>query len=174
MHRLDVVAPFRGAPQTVNLIKRYALESQRTPGVRLLAEEIVQDLGSKDYLSEILAVYYFTLGHTRYANDPRTMELVRRPERVAAEIRSGKKPSLDCDDLVAFMGALLLALGREVRIVTAAFRHAFYREQRQYSHVYLQAAEPRSHEWITLDPVAAEDTNEMFRKIRAIKIWPIA
>ncbi len=142
--------------------------------VRLLAEEIVSDLGSKDYLSEILAIYYFTLNYTRYMNDPRTVELIRRPERIAAEIMQGKTPSLDCDDDIVFAGALLLSVGREVRILTAAFRHVFFKGERQYSHVFLQAREPRSNQWITLDTVAAEDTNQMLSRIKAFKVWAVA
>lgn len=165
---------FRGAPHTVALIKRYALEAQSNPRVRLLAEEIVSGLNSKDYLSEINAVYYYTLSHTRYANDPRTVELVRRPERIIRELESGKTPSLDCDDLVTFQAALLLSLGREVRVVTVAFNRAVYKGEIQYSHVYLQAREPRSGTWIVLDPVAAEESPEMLSRIKEMKIWPLA
>ena len=173
-HKLDVDAPFRGAPQTVALIKRYALEAQGDPTVRLLAEKIVSGLNSKDFLSEIAAVYYYVLNHTRYANDPRTVELVRRPGRVVAELATGKTPSLDCDDLVAFQAALLLALGREVRVVTIAFRKVQHKGQVQYSHVYLQVKEPRTSQWIVLDPVAAEETAIMLKKGQAIKIWALA
>ena len=173
-HRLEFEAPFLGAPQTVALVKKYALESQRSTSVRLLAEEIVCNLGSKDYLSEIIAVYYFVLHNTRYANDPRTIELVRRPERIVAELMAGKTPSLDCDDLVCLIAALCLSLGREVRIVTVAFQNAFYQGQRQYSHVILQVKEPRTHVWIVLDPVAAEDTNQMLKRTRFFKLWAVA
>lgn len=173
-HKLDVEEPFKGAPQTVALIKRYALEAQRDPKVRLLAEEIISGLNSKDYLSEIAAVYYYVLNNTRYANDPRTVELVRRPGRIVNELVAGKTPSLDCDDLVTFQAALLLALGREVRVVTIAFRKVKHKGQVQYSHVYLQVKEPRTSQWIVLDPVAAEDTAGMLKKGQAIKIWPLA
>lgn len=167
-------APFKGAAQTVALIKQYALEAQSDPRVRLLVEEIVSGLGSKDYVSEIAAVYYYVISHTRYTNDPRTVELVRRPERIVAEILSGKTPSLDCDDLVAFEAALLLTLGREVRVVTIAFQKMQHQGEVQYSHVYLQVKEPRTSRWIVLDPVAAEETATMLRQGKAIKIWPLA
>jgi hypothetical protein len=173
-YRLDVLGSFHGAPHTVALIKKYALEAQGKPYVRLLAEEIVSDLGSKDYLSEIAAIYYYVLNHCRYANDPRTVELVRRPERIVHELASGKTPSLDCDDLVTFQAALLLSLGREVRVVTVAFQKAVYKGQVQYSHVYLQAREPRSGKWIVLDPVAAEETPQMLKRTKVRKIWPLA
>ena len=173
-HTLDALADFRGAKQTVGLIKRYALEAQRKPEVRLLAEQAIQGLRSKDYTSEIAALYYFVLDHTRYSNDPRTIELVRRPERIVREMMSGKTPSLDCDDLVALLAALLLSVGREVQVVTVAFRHAFYNGERQYSHVFLRVIEPRTRQWINLDPVAAEDTNQMLRRGVAFKYWPLA
>lgn len=64
--------------------------------MRLLAEEIISGLYSKDYRGEIGAIYHFVLGHVRYANDPRTVELVKRPEHVIREIIAGRIPSLDC------------------------------------------------------------------------------
>jgi transglutaminase-like putative cysteine protease len=173
--------PFRGAPHTVAHIKRVALEAQGFYPLRLLAEDVCGQLGSKDYLSEILALYYWVLSHTRYANDPRTVELVRSPrevlgrlQRAVTQLRAGWRPSLDCDDLTALLVAIFLAMGREVRIVTVAFRNAFFRGQRQFQHVYVQVREPRSGQWIVLDPVAAEATDQMLSRVKAVKIWPIA
>jgi hypothetical protein len=169
-----VTEPFRGAPHTVHHIKRVALEAQAYYPLRLLAEDIVAAIGSKDALSEILAIYYWVLAHTRYANDPKTIELVRSPRLIVDRLRAGAKPSVDCDDLTALLCAMFLAMGREVRIVTVAFKNAFYNGQRQYQHVYLQVREPRSGQWIVLDPVAAESAGEMLRRVKAVKIWPVA
>lgn len=172
--RIETLGAFNGAPATVALIKRYAVASQRDPLVRAAAEDAVAGLQSKDYLSEITAVYYWVVAHTRYANDPRSVELVKKPAWVIRQIAAGAVPSLDCDDLVTLQAGLLLSLGREVRAVTAAFTNQFYGGERQYSHVYLQVREPRANVWVTLDPVAAEDTATMLRRVRALKIWPIA
>lgn len=180
--------PFAGAPHTVDHIRRVALAAQTHYPLRLLAEEIVGQLGSKDYLSEICAVYYWVCSHTRYANDPRTIELVRSPRELLDRLKTNVdrlrgmfgsslvswKPSLDCDDLTALLAALFLVLGREVRVVTVAFRDAFYDNKRQYSHVYLQVREPRTMQWIVVDPVAADATKEMLGRVKAIKIWPVA
>lgn len=156
--------------------------------MRLLAEDIVGRLDSKDYLSEIMAIYYWVCSHTRYANDPRTIELVRSPPEMLSRLQANVtrlradfasshgtwKPSLDCDDLTCLFVALFLILGREVRVITVAFRHAFFAGKRQYQHVYIQVREPRTMNWIVLDPVAADTTGEMLRNVKAVKIWPIA
>lgn len=179
--------PFRGARHTVENIRRLALKCQRHEPLRQLAEEIVGRLGSKDYLSEILAVYYWVLGNTRYANDPRNVELVRSPavqldrlQRVTRQLIETARgtvkwrPSLDCDDLTCLLVGLFLCLGREVQIVTVAFQDAFVRGERQYGHVYIRVREPRTGTWIVLDPVAAEDAANMLKRVKAAKIWPVA
>jgi len=152
----------------------YARQSQHHHAVRQLAERICAGLASKDYLSEILAVYYFVLAKSRYMNDPRQVELVRAPWHVVSEILAGNRPSLDCDDMVTLIAALLLAIGREVRIVTLAFRSMFFAGKRQYQHVVLQVREPRTGVWILLDPVAAEESEQMVQRVQAAKVWPVA
>lgn len=166
--------PYRGAPQTVGTMKHAALESQDHYSVRVLAEEVCRHLPSKDYLSESLALYYFLLTHARYMRDPRTVELVRAPYVCVGEIIRGKTPSLDCDDLAALLCALILSTGGETRFVTVAFRNVFHKGERQYSHVFVQCKEPRANAWITLDPVAAERTSCMLRRVKAAMFWPVA
>jgi hypothetical protein len=166
--------PYRGAPQTVSVIGEAALSSQRDYNLRLFVEHVVGGLPSKAYLDEYLALYYFVLGNTRYMRDPRTVELVRAPYVVAAELAAGKKPSLDCDDMSALLAAMILMCGGQVRVVTVAFRNMFFRGQRQFSHVFVQAREPRSGVWITLDPVAAGKTKQMLGRVKAFKFWPVA
>jgi transglutaminase-like putative cysteine protease len=151
-----------------------ALESQQDLSVRLLAEEICRNLVGKDYSSEALAIYYFVLTHTRYMRDPRTVELVKSPHLVVQEILMGRVPNLDCDDGACLLAALLLSTGAEVRYVTVAFRNMFYQGQRQYSHVFVQAREPRTNAWITLDPVAGDKTADMINRTKAAMFWPVA
>jgi hypothetical protein len=165
---------YRGAPQTIGVMRRAALDSQQHLAVRKLAEDACKSIDSKDYTSEYLGLYHLLLQRCRYMRDPRTVELVKAPYLVATEILRGGRPSLDCDDLAATLGALILAVGGNVRFVTVAFHNAFYNGARQYSHVFAQALEPRSGLWIVLDPVAAEKTQEMLSRVTAAAVWPVA
>lgn len=164
--------PYRGASQTIWAMKKAALEESYP--VRLLAEQICDGVKSKDYLSEYAALYFFVCSRTRYARDPRKVELVRSPAVVVDQLLAGRTPNLDCDDMSAFLGCMLLMMGAETRFATLAFSSMFYRGQRQYSHVCVQAKEPRSGAWITLDPVAGPRTPDMLKRCVAAAYWPLA
>lgn len=166
--------PYRGAPQSVAAIIDNAQRAQGHPIVRRLAEELCRYLPSKDCTSEALAFYNMALDKTRYMRDPRTKELVRAPWLIVRDIMAGRTPSVDCDDLACLLAALTLASGAETRVCTVAFQHAHFNGQRQYSHVFAQAREPRTGQWLTLDPVAGSRTKEMMSRVVAAKFWPIA
>lgn len=155
------------------MIRSSAHRAQSTLDVRRLAEFICQDLRSKDYLSEYLAIYLYVLGNTRYMRDPKTVELVKSPDLVAREILAGGRPQIDCDEMTALICALVMAVGGKCRIVTVAFRHLFYKGQRQYTHVFAQAMDPRLGQWITLDPVAGPQSKSMINRTVAAKVWPL-
>lgn len=164
---------YRGAPQTVSVMRHAALSSEDHFAVRKLAEQICSQIDSKDYTSEYLALYHYVLSHTRYMRDPRTVELVRAPHVVVNELAHGGRPSLDCDDLSVLLAALCLSVGGHCEFVTVAFRHMFHAGERQYSHVFLRAQDPRTKQWIVLDPVAAERTQKMLRDVKASKTWSV-
>lgn len=157
------------------MIGSAALEAQRDYHVRALSEVICAGLPSKDYVGEYQAFYYFMLGpHVRYMRDPRTVELVRDPTLVARKILSGEVVSLDCDDMNAFLAALVLSAGGSCSATTVAFKHMFHAGQRQYSHVFCTAEDPRSGLSIVLDPVAGKNTKQMLSRVVHAKKWPIA
>lgn len=164
---------YRGAPQTIAVIKKSVIDAQTKPVVRELAEEVTKRLTSKDTVSEALAFYNMVLDRTRYMRDPRSVEYVRAPWVVAEQIQAGHTPGLDCDDMTALICGLAAVSGAECRAVTVAFRNMFYQGRRQYSHVFAQIKEPRTGRWITLDPVAGDKTKEMIDRVVAAKFWPI-
>lgn len=162
-----------GAPQTIEVMGKAILDDAKRFETRRLVEVICEDLDSKDYLSEYLAAYYFLLQRTRYMRDPRVTELVRAPYIMSGLIQQGRRPSLDCDDLVTLLASMFQQMGGRVELVTAAFADQFVGGRRQYSHVFLRVLEPRTGTWIVFDPVAAEKTLEMLGRIVAYDTWPI-
>jgi hypothetical protein len=166
---------YRGAPQTVGLIGRTALEAQNDYSVREVTEAVCSGLPGKDFVGEYQAIYYFLIGpRVRYMRDPRTVELVRSPQVISKRILSGQVANLDCDDMSGQAAAMVLACGGQPRLVTVAFRPMFHKGQRQYSHVFCEAKDPRSGLWIAIDPVAGRNTGQMMRRIVHAKTWPIA
>lgn len=174
MQQLNVsILPFQGAPSTAAAIQRAIAASRHHYSVRQLAEKITEGLRSKDYLSEAIAIYHFVFTNVRYMRDPAKVELVKEPWILTEQILEGGRPQGDCDDMTALIGALLSASGATIRIVAAAFKHVFYKGERQYSHVFVQVQEPRSGAWITLDPVAGKRIGQMHRRIIAAKIFSV-
>lgn len=165
---------YSGAPQTIEVMRDAVLSDANHFDTRRLAEAVCEGLDSKDYTSEYLALYQFLLQRSRYMRDPRRVELVRAPYIVSKQILAGHRPSLDCDDMAAWLAAAVLAVGGRAEFATVAFQRMFYEGQQQYSHVFTRALEPRTRCMIVLDPVAAEKTPQMLRRIVAAAMWPIA
>lgn len=162
---------YNGAPQTIEVMSKAALDDHKNFATRRIAEAVCEQVDSKDYTSEYLALYYFLLQRTRYMRDPRRTELVRSPQIISEQILAGHRPSLDCDDLSVWLAAAILAVGGTARFATVAFNKARHAGQIQYSHVFVTALEPRSRSRIVLDPVAAEKTAEMLRRVKAGRLW---
>lgn len=164
---------YHGAPQTIDVMRQAVLRDADHFETRQIAEVVCERLDSKDYTSEYLALYQFLLQRSRYMRDPRRTELVRAPYIISQQILAGHRPSLDCDDLSCWLGAAVTSVGGQADFVTCAFAHMFYDGQPQYSHVFTRALEPRTRSRIVLDPVAAEKTPQMLRRIKAAASWPI-
>ncbi len=166
---------YNGAPQTIQVMSKTALEDANHFEVRQLVEAICEGLDSKDYVGEYLACYNFILQRCRYMRDPRRVELVRAPYVVAQQLLAGHRPSLDCDDMSVLLGAMILAVGGTAQYATVAFRKMLYNGELQFSHVFTVAIDPRTHTRIVLDPVAAEKTAQMLGRVKAGKLWgPLA
>lgn len=162
-----------GAPQTIEVMGKAILDDAKHFETRRLVEAVCEQLDSKDYTSEYLAAYYFMLQRTRYMRDPRVTELVKAPWVMSRQILEGRRPSLDCDDMIVELGSMHQQMGGKVELVTAAFAHQFVDGRRQYSHVFERVLEPRNGRWLVFDPVAAEKTAEMLGRIVAYDTWPI-
>jgi hypothetical protein len=167
---------YSGASQTIQVMRRAVLDDANHFATRQIAESVCEWLDSKDYTSEYLALYQFLLQRCRYMRDPRRTELVRAPYIVSEQILKGHRPSLDCDDMATWLAAAVTAVGGRAEFCTVAFAKLYYDGQPQFSHVFTRALEPRTRAYIVLDPVAAENTTQMLRRVRNghAASWPVA
>jgi len=165
---------YSGAPQTIDVMRKAALEDANHFETRQLAEAVCENIDSKDYTSEYLALYMCLLQRTRYMRDPRRTELVRAPYVISRQILAGHRPSIDCDDGALWLASAVLAVGGQPDFVTCAFQKLYYDGRVQHSHVFTRALEPRTRSKIVLDPVAAEKTPQMLLRIVDASIWPVS
>jgi transglutaminase-like putative cysteine protease len=157
-----LTAPYRGTSQTVASMRALALGAQTSWPLRRLVEKICLHLRPKDYLSELLALFHVVCRAVRYMRDPRTVELVKTPEATLATSVG------DCDDMATLLAALLLLAGFLVRFVTVGFR-----SDGSFTHVYVEAFEPRRQRWVALDPVAGPRTAAMLARTKSARIYRV-
>lgn len=132
-------------------MREAAYAGRRDLSVRRLVEKICEELQPGDYNSEILAIYYWVCANIRYIRDPYDVEFVKAPWRLI-EARAG-----DCDDITTLLSSMFMLCGNKVRFAVVAF------EKGEWSHVYCQVNS--GGKWITVDPVANEDTDRMHQRI---------
>ena len=159
---------------TLRAMKAKALEGRKT--LRPFAESVCKGIESGDYNSEILALYQWVCGNIRYARDIEDVEYVKAPQRLL-ETKQG-----DCDDMATLLAALCMAYGNKCRFLVVGF------EDRSPSHVFCQVAvraqSPGNtsvdgnagqapQQWVTLDPVASENTPQMHARVRFAKVYSL-
>lgn len=147
--------------ETVEWMAHFARAGAKDINIIRLAQRIVRGITAKDYLAEGLAVGRWVEANVRYVRDVAGVEVVQTPAQTV-ESQAG-----DCDDACCLIGALLLALGHRVAFVTVAFASG------EYSHVFCQFFDPRSGQWVVVDPVAQPDVRGMLRRVRRYRIYPV-
>ncbi len=152
--------PYSGIPGTVNWMRRLARQGQSTPEVRRYAINTIRQVRPKDHLSEVAALYYDTARRIRYTRDPAEAEFVQHP-LVTLQERAG-----DCDDmatlLVGLLGTQALSIGSPTQFITVGFNQN--PGNNPYTHVFMRAKDPKSGQWLVMDPVAGPKTPDMLRK----------
>ena len=73
-----------------------------------------------------------------------------------------------CDDLATWIAALCRQLGRDTQFVIVGFDKPGH-----FSHVFARAKEPKSGQWIVLDPVAGTNEGSMLRRVTTYQIHPL-
>lgn len=117
-------------------------EGARSPIVRETALNVLRAAGvaNRDYASEIAALFAWQQHAIQFRGE--VAETIQSPE-VTLHLGAG-----DCDDHVVLLAALLHSIGRQVRFITIAADPAAPSE---FSHVYVEALNPATGEWVPLD-----------------------
>lgn len=158
--------PYRATEHTVEWMRRMGRVGEAHPAVRRYAEEVIRRVYPKHYTSEVAAIYYDVSRRVRYTRDPQHLELVQHPAVTLAS-KTG-----DCDDQsVAIRAAVAVvaatsSVGAEAEYVTASFLPG------EHTHVFLRVKDPRTGEWVVLDPVAGPHVAEMIRKVYEFRAYP--
>ena len=141
--RVDTVpdAPDQQVAITINLMRRYALESAATPELRRDLE-LARQVGNGDVIAGIHALVRRGL---RFRNDDETassinsphnattVEVLVAPVDLSRAIEAGRQPAEDCDGFSMYCAALLYAAGIPCGFVTVA---ADPLAPGQFTHVY--------------------------------------
>lgn len=159
---------------TLNVMRVKAHEAKKS--LRPFAESICRNVEPGDYNSEILALYCWVRRNIRYTRDIHQVEYVKAPARLL-ESRQG-----DCDDIACLLAALCMAVGNECRFLVVGF------EDRSPSHVFCQVAVRTAapgqvsvdgnapavaQRWVTLDPVADENTPQMHNRVQFMRAYTL-
>lgn len=138
-----------GISQTVYKMREAVNFALREGSVRRLAESIVVDCRERDERQEVDCIFKWVTGHYRFLRDPRGLEFLKSPEVVAAEIGRLGFFQGDCDDVSAFLAAILKSVGFPVRIVIIVPVG-----KDSFKHVYVEAWLTKDKVWVPLDGTA--------------------
>ena len=141
-----------GITQTANAIKSAVGFALRRPEIRRRAETIVFGCAERDEYCEVTRIMKWTESHFRYVKDPVGVEMVKSPEVSDAEINTQGKFQGDCDDITAYVAALLKSVGYQVRVVVIAVPG----RGEQFRHIYPEVYLPQRRAWLALEMTAKQ------------------
>lgn len=142
-----------GITQTVNKIRelvRFALRSDTR--IRVRAEQLVALCAERDELCEVSTIFSWVLEHYRYTLDPPDLELVKDPNLADREISERGIFLGDCDDVTAYLAALLWSIGYEVQVVTISIPG----KGPEFRHIYPQVWLKTQKKWMPLEATARQ------------------
>jgi transglutaminase-like putative cysteine protease len=142
VYRTLVPRGYRGTRTTVANMRALIRAGAKDFYVRQHAIDVLLTKGvpAKDYEAEIRTMFEWVQRHVRYTRDPFGVEVLHSARRML-ELRAG-----DCDDMSIVLGALLEAIGHQVRIVLTGTDSS---RPQLFTHVYIEAY--CRGRWIALD-----------------------
>jgi transglutaminase-like putative cysteine protease len=142
-----------GITQTVNKIRsliRFAL--RESPKVRVRAEAAIRSCAERDQRCEVESIFHWVLEHFKYTRDPIDLELVKDPNLVDDDVTRDGFFRGDCDDVAAYLGALLWSIGFPVQLVVIAVDG----QGPEYRHIFVSVYLSSADEWMDLEATARQ------------------
>lgn len=141
-----------GTRDTLQLMDRLIEEGKKSPAVAELSEEILSRHGGQPHndVSQVKAVWRALAKDFFYVNDPRRLEGLRHPDKLARKMLDfirgqGPKPIGDCDDYTILGRSLLEFLGYETKSRAVGTMTAG-----RYNHVY-PMVRMKNGRWVGLE-----------------------
>lgn len=119
------------------LVQRF----KKDPYIRRVATALVQPLANKDWLGEMDACFQFVRNNIRYTQDIDDVETIQWPTATLQLLHG------DCDDMATLLATLLAAIGLKTSFVAIGLT-----DPGQFDHVYIEAQDPDTADWIAMDP----------------------
>lgn len=160
---------------TINAMRAKSIEARKT--LRGLAEQICAKIESGSYNDEIMALYCWVRQNVAYRKDIVDVEYVRAPQRLIDDVKRNGQAQGDCDDMACLLASLCMTLGHEARFVVLSL------DGGGPNHVVCQVcvrggaghggASSGERLWVTLDPVADENTARMHTRVTNAQVFGI-
>jgi len=127
----------QGTLATLKIMKRLTKAGKKSPKIRALALELVQNSLQKDYADEARKIHRYVRDEIRYVQDIRGVETVHSAEKVL-EIGQG-----DCDDKSVLAASLLESINHPTLFHAIGFKPG------TFSHVFVETK--IGSKWVPLE-----------------------
>lgn len=132
--------------ETVPYLLGLIVQGSRSLLVRQVAESVIRQVPSKDYVGELRALHDWVDTHVRFTRDPAGTERFVTADRTLQGIFTDGLAFLDCDDYSILLGSMLKSVGFPVRVNVVGTKGPWPH------HVYVSAK--AGNRWYGLDPAA--------------------
>ncbi len=119
--------------------------------IRLRAESLLYEAPERDEQAEIQNIFQWVEDHFHYVNDPIGVELVKTPIYIDGILEAQGEFLGDCDDVSAYLAALLKSVGYPVKLVVVSPQKA---EGYAYRHIFVRVWCDQLKQWLNLDACA--------------------
>lgn len=136
-----------GLRDTIHILKTAVNRFDHDPTVRSAAQRITAAIPNHDDTGQIAAIYHWLLTYVAFRKDPSQKELIESPAKILRKVESGQPVGIDCDDFVVLAGALLQALGHDVRFAIEGTQQAGI-----FEHIHLEVYDESAGQWYAFDP----------------------